>query len=63
MSDNISQLNRQPEEWVSKLRYSRSFMAKLLLSEPETKEYYAALTTRLLSYEKIRSRLSWSGVR
>ena len=63
MADNLSQLNRQPEEWVSKLRYSRSFMAKLLLSEPETKEYYAALTTRLLSYDKIRSRLSWSGVR
>ena len=51
------------EGWVSKLRYSRSFMAKLILSEPQTKEFYAALATRLLSYEKMRSRLSWSGIR
>ncbi len=49
-------------EWLAQLRYNRSFTAKLLLSEPEVKEYYAAVATELLSYEKVRSRTGWSGV-
>ena len=49
-------------QWVEKLRYSKSFVAKLSLSEPKVKEYYAALATRLLSYDRVRSRMSWSGV-
>ena len=63
MANNDRIINRQTDEWVAKLRYSRSFMAKLIMSEPQVKEYYAALATKLLSYEKVRSHLTWSGIR
>lgn len=48
--------------WVGKLQYSRSFMAKLSLSSPEVREYYALLVTELLSYEKMNARVGWAGV-
>ncbi len=49
-------------EWVEKLRYSRSFLAKLILSDVRIKEYYAAIATKLLSFDKVKSRLSWGGI-
>ena len=49
-------------DWIDKLRYSRSFMAKLILSDNAVKEYYAAITARLLSYQKVRSKTGWNGV-
>ena len=55
------QNNRPQEEWVAKLRYSRSFLAKLILSEYVVKEYYAALATKLLSYDKVRWHQGWGG--
>lgn len=48
--------------WLDKLRYNRSFTAKLLLSDPTVKEYYAAVATELLSYERVHSYTGWSGV-
>ena len=49
-------------DWIDKLRYSRSFVAKLILSDNAAKEYYAAITARLLSYQKVRSKTGWNGV-
>lgn len=49
-------------DWIDKLRYSRSFMAKLILSDNAVKEYYAAITARLSSYQKVRSKTGWNGV-
>ncbi len=49
-------------DWIDKLRYSRSFMAKIILSDNAVKEYYAAITARLLSYQKVRSKTGWNGV-
>ena len=49
-------------DWIDKLRYSRSFVAKLILSDNAVKEYYAAITARLLSYQKVRSKTGWNGV-
>ena len=63
MSDERTFLNEQQEkDWVRKLRYSRSFLSKLILSDYSVKEYYAAVATKLLSYDKINSRFNWSGV-
>lgn len=61
---NTQTVKRKPGDaaWVSKLRYSRSFLAKLILSDKRIKEYYAAIATKLLSYDKVKSRLSWSGI-
>ena len=63
MSDERGTLNEQQrEDWVKKLRYSRSFLSKLVLSDSSVKEYYAAVATKLLSYNKVKSRFNWSGV-
>ena len=52
----------RPAVWLDKLRYSRSFLAKLIMSDVKVKEFYAELATKLLSYDKVKSRLSWSGI-
>lgn len=62
MTEDERQINKPKEEWVAKLRYSHSFMAKLVMSEPTVKEYYAALATKLLGYDKVRSNVSWNGI-
>ena len=70
LNEELQESGSSPEEssgeraggWLAQLRYNRSFTAKLLLAEPEVKEYYAAVATELLSYEKVRSRTGWSGV-
>ena len=49
-------------DWVAKLRYSRSFTAKLVVSDLAVKEYYASVATALLSYERVRARVGWSGI-
>ena len=49
-------------DWTLKLKFDRSFTAKLLLSDQNIKEYYADIATALLSFEKVRARTVWSGV-
>ena len=49
-------------DWTLKLKFDRSFTAKLLLSDQNVKEYYADIATALLSFEKVRARTVWSGV-
>ncbi len=41
------------------LRYDKSFKAKLIQSDDETKGYYTAIKNELLSYRKVHDRLSW----
>lgn len=48
--------------WVEQLRFNKSFTAKLLLSDNTVKEYYSAIATELLSYERVRSHTGWTGV-
>lgn len=48
--------------WVQKLRFDRSFAAKLILSDEKVKEYYAEIASEILGFEKVRSKTSWSGV-
>ena len=65
MADTITTVNTDEivpkREWVSRMRYSRSFLAKLILSEDRIKEYYAVLTNALLAFEKTRVSKSRSG--
>ena len=37
-------------DWTQKLRFDRSFSAKLILSDPKIKEYYAEIATEILKY-------------
>ena len=39
--------------------YNRSFMAKYIQASDETKDYYVHLKNKLLSYIKVRARISW----
>ncbi len=41
------------------IKYSKSFSAKLIQSEDKVKEYYSELKNYLLSYKKIKNRISW----
>ena len=41
------------------IRYIKSFMAKLIQSDDETKKYYEELKNEALSYKDVTDRLSW----
>ena len=42
------------------IRYNKSFTAKLIQSSEETKGYYGELKNEVISYNKTKSRVSWS---
>lgn len=46
-------------EGQERVRYDRSLTAKLCQMKNETKEWYSALKNTLLSYEKVKGRMSW----
>lgn len=41
------------------IKYSKSFLAKLIQSDDETKRYYSEIKNKLLSYKGVKCRLSW----
>ena len=41
------------------IKYSKSFQAKLIQSDAETKNYYSRIKNELLSYGGVKSRMSW----
>lgn len=41
------------------LRYDRSFTARLIQSDDDTKHWYTMIKNELLSYKKIKDRMSW----
>lgn len=43
------------------IKYNKSFTAKLIQSDDEVKSYYSALKNELLSYDGIKTRMSWKG--
>ena len=47
------------KEGQSKVRYDRSFEAKLIQVKDEVKEWYNAIKNELLSYKKVKNRVSW----
>ena len=44
---------------AGKLFYNRSFTAKFIQSDDETKNYYVHLKNEILSYKKVHARMSW----
>lgn len=61
ISENDLNLNAD-NEVKDKVRFERSFTAKLLLSDAKVKEFYVAIANKLLNYQKVKSRVSWMGV-
>ena len=41
-------------------RFKKSFLARLIQSPEQTKEYYSQLKNAILSYKKTKSRISWN---
>ncbi|MDE5868149.1 MAG: uL15 family ribosomal protein, partial [Anaeroplasmataceae bacterium] len=41
------------------IKYSKSFLAKLIQSDDKTKNYYSELKNYLLSFKGVKSRISW----
>lgn len=58
----MANIDEKLNNWTDKLRYDRSFLAKLALSDDNVKGFYADIATELLSYDKVKSRTRWSGV-
>ena len=46
-------------EGADRVRYDRSFEAKICQLKNETKEWYSQLKNELLSYELVKTRMSW----
>ncbi len=47
------------EGMVGALRYDRSFTARLIQSDDDVKQWYTLIKNDLLSYKKVKSRISW----
>lgn len=45
------------------MKYNRSFIARIIQSSDEQKDYYGRIKTALLSYAKVNSSLGWSSER
>ena len=58
--ENMPRRDKEKAGWVDQLRYNKSFTAKLILSDETVKEYYCALATELLSYERVCCHTGWS---
>lgn len=61
-SGETNNLKRENFAWLDKLRYEKSFTAKLLLADRSVKDYYALIVGEILSYDKTRARNGWGGV-
>lgn len=48
--------------WTQKLKFDRSFTAKLSLADDKVKGFYTEIASALLAYDRVRSRTGWSGV-
>lgn len=60
--DEIAELKPVTENGKTRyivIKYSKSFTAKLIQSGDLTKRYYSELKNKLLSYDGVKSRISW----
>ncbi|MBQ7728268.1 MAG: hypothetical protein IJT60_06825 [Clostridia bacterium] len=69
-NEELNELNKQPltqekndrfEDFEEGVHSEKSFVARLSMSEEDVREYYSAITAKLLSYDKVRARVGWSG--
>lgn len=61
-SDEVSELKMIEEDGKTRyivIKYSKSFEAKLIQGDEQTKRYYSELKNCLLSYKGVKSRISW----
>ena len=54
-----SQIVVEEESYEGRLRYDRSFNARVIQSDDKTKAWYTDVKNELLSYKKVHGRISW----
>lgn len=50
-------------DFENMMKYNRSFIARIIQSDDDTKRYYGAVKQALLSYKKVNSNVAWSNER
>jgi len=50
-------------DFLNMMRYNRSFIARIIQSSDETKNYYGTVRNALLSYRKVNSNIAWGAER
>ncbi len=50
-------------DFLNMMRYNRSFIARIIQSSDETKNYYGSVRNALLSYRKVNSNIAWGAER
>lgn len=50
-------------DFLNMMKYNRSFIARIIQSTDEQKEYYGRVKTALLSYAKVNSNIAWGAER
>ena len=50
-------------DFLNMMRYNRSFIARIIQSSNETKNYYGKVRNALLSYRKVNSNIAWGAER
>lgn len=50
-------------DFENMMKYNRSFIARIIQSTDEQKEYYGSVKTALLSYAKVNSNIAWGAER
>lgn len=50
-------------DFANMMRYNRSFIARIIQSTEDQKEYYGTVKTALLSYAKVNSNVAWGAER
>ncbi len=50
-------------DFENMMKYNRSFIARIIQSDDDTKQYYGAVKHALLSYKKVNSNVAWGNER
>ncbi len=59
IADRLIQRRLRLEELSPRVRYNKSFTARLILAQEPSQTYYTRLKNFALSYRKVKSRISW----
>ena len=59
IADRLIQRRLRLEELSPRIRYNKSFTARLILAQEPSQTYYTRLKNFALSYRKVKSRISW----
>lgn len=63
MPDGMEEESEGGVDFANMMKYNRSFIARIIQSTDEQKNYYGRVKTALLSYKKVNSNIAWGAER